>query len=58
MFVGPGLVALFFDLVGTQGLVWILSGLYFIAAILTRILKLPEEEMKKEDIKEEVHSVI
>ncbi|MFD1449052.1 MFS transporter [Oceanobacillus profundus] len=58
VFVGPGLVALFFDLVGTQGLVWILSGLYFIAAILTRFLKLPEEEMKKEDIKEEVHSVI
>ena len=58
VFVGPGLVALFFGLVGPQGLVWILSGLYFIAAILTRFLKLPEEATKKEKIKAGVHSAV
>lgn len=57
VFVGPGLVALFFGLVGPQGLVWILSGLYFIAAILTRFLKLPEE-VKEEEVKGTVHSAI
>lgn len=58
VFVGPALVALFFDLAGPQGLVWILAGLYFIAAVLTRFLKLPNEEKKKEKVKAEVHSAI
>lgn len=44
VFVGPALVALFFDAVNTKGIIWILSGLYLIAAILTRFLKLPEEK--------------
>ena len=39
VFVGPALVALFFDAVNTKGIIWILSGLYLIAAILTRFLK-------------------
>lgn len=50
VFVGPGLVALFFDAVNTKGIIWILSGLYLIAAILTRFLKLPEE--KKENMEQ------
>lgn len=35
VFVGPALVALFYDLVDTQGMMLILGGLYFGAAILT-----------------------
>ncbi|MFD1848830.1 MFS transporter [Oceanobacillus bengalensis] len=54
VFVGPGLVALFYDLVDTQGLIWILAGLYFVAAILTRFLKLPEEEKQSTEVKEAV----
>ncbi|MEK5175410.1 MFS transporter [Heyndrickxia sp. FSL K6-6286] len=50
VFVGPALVALFFDAVNTKGIIWILSGLYLIAAILTRFLKLPEE--KKENMEQ------
>lgn len=47
VFVGPALVALFYDLVDAEGIIWILAGLYFIAAILTRFLKLPHEENAK-----------
>lgn len=47
VFVGPALVALFFNLVNTQGIIWILGCLYFIAAILTRTLKIPEKETGK-----------
>lgn len=47
VFVGPALVALFYDFIGTQGLMWLLAGLYFAAAIMTRFLKLPEEEEEK-----------
>lgn len=47
VFVGPALVALFYDLVDAEGTIWILAGLYFIAAILTRFLKLPHEENAK-----------
>ncbi|WP_342388798.1 MFS transporter [Salinicoccus bachuensis] len=47
VFVGPALVALFFDAVGPEGLVWILAGFYFIAAIMTRFLKIPEHNTAK-----------
>lgn len=58
VFVGPGLVAVFFDSVGPEGLVWILAGLYAIAAVLTRFLKLPDEDVKKKDVEAEVNSAI
>ncbi|WP_163527268.1 MFS transporter [Halobacillus ihumii] len=57
VFVGPALVALFYGLVGTQGMMWILGGLYFGAAILTRLLKVPAAE-EKESIEEGSHSVV
>ena len=48
VFVGPAIVALFFDLVDVKGVMWILAGLYIIAAILSRFLTLPtEEELEK-----------
>ncbi|AKG73499.1 MFS transporter [Salinicoccus halodurans] len=58
VFVGPALVALFFDSVGPEGLVWIMGGLYFVAAVMTRFLKLPEQETKKteKELVEEVQT--
>jgi|SRR5690625_230216 len=44
VFVGPAIVAISFNTVGAKGVVWILAILYVIAAILTRFLKLPDEE--------------
>ncbi|WP_077328706.1 MFS transporter [Virgibacillus siamensis] len=52
VFVGPAIVTMFYGFVGTQGLIWILAGLYFVAAILTRVLKMPEEEIVNTEIKE------
>ncbi|WP_101845392.1 MFS transporter [Halobacillus sp. Marseille-P3879] len=60
VFVGPALVALFYDLVDTQGMMLILAGLYFGAAILTRFLKVPEELLEEEgkSVKDGEQSVI
>jgi polyol permease family len=43
VFVGPALVTLFYEAIGVKGLMWLLAGLYFVAAILTNYLKLPSE---------------
>ncbi len=44
VFVGPAIVTLFFDLVDVKGVMWILAGLYVVAAILSRFLTIPTEE--------------
>lgn len=41
VFVGPAIVGLFYQLVGGEGVVWILAGLYFFGAFLTRFITLP-----------------
>jgi polyol permease family len=41
VFVGPALVGLFFSLVGAEGVIWILAGLYFLGAFLTKFITLP-----------------
>lgn len=41
VFTGPIIVGLFYSMVGATGVIWILSGLYVLAAILTRFIKLP-----------------
>ncbi len=41
VFVGPAIVGLFIGLVGNEGVVWILSGLYLLSAFLTRFITLP-----------------
>ncbi|MCC2250007.1 MFS transporter [Virgibacillus sp. AGTR] len=57
VFVGPAFVALFYDLIGTQGLMWLLAGLYFAGAIMTMFLKLPEQEVEIEE-KDRARSVV
>jgi polyol permease family len=42
VFVGPALVGLFFSAVGEEGLIWILAVLYFISAVLTKFITLPD----------------
>src|SRR5699024_6390133 len=51
VFVGPAIVTLFFDLVDVKGVMWILAGLYVVAAILSRFLTIPSdtEEMESKD---------
>src|SRR5699024_5986942 len=58
VFVGPAIVALTFDFVGNTGVIWILAALYFISAILTRFLKLPEEIGKADAPQDEVASTL
>jgi polyol permease family len=41
VFVGPAIVGLFIGSVGSTGVIWILSGLYVIAAVLTLFVSLP-----------------
>lgn len=48
VFVGPAIVAIFIGRVGAEGVVWILAGLYFLSAVLTRFITLPIPlELKK-----------
>lgn len=42
VFVGPAIVGLFYRILGGEGVVWILAGLYFFGAFLTRYITLPE----------------
>lgn len=42
VFVGPAIVAVFIGSAGAEGVVWILAALYFISAILTRFITLPQ----------------
>ena len=43
VFVGPAIVGLFIGTIGSEGVVWMLAGLYFISAVLTRFITLPVE---------------
>ncbi|UAY55519.1 MFS transporter [Arachidicoccus terrestris] len=43
VFVGPAIVGLFIGLIGDEGVVWILAGLYFVSAILTSFIHLPDK---------------
>jgi polyol permease family len=42
VFVGPAIVGLFIGLVGNEGVIWILASLYFISAVLTKFITLPD----------------
>ena len=43
VFAGPLIVGLFFGVVGAEGVVWILAGLYLLSAILTQFITLPKK---------------
>jgi hypothetical protein len=53
VFVGPALVGLFFTLAGEEGLIWILAVLYFISAVLTKFITLPDNAKTLHHVKGE-----
>ncbi len=48
VFVGPAIVWAFIGSAGAEGVVWVLAGLYFASAILTRFITLPESSVDKD----------
>lgn len=42
VFVGPAIVGIFIGVVGNEGVIWILAVLYFISALLTKFITLPD----------------
>ncbi|CAG5068570.1 Putative transporter YoaB [Dyadobacter sp. CECT 9623] len=45
VFIGPAIVGVFIGTIGSEGVVWILAVLYFISAILTRFITLPQDHI-------------
>ncbi len=41
VFVGPLLVGVFYQLIGSEGVIWLLAALYLLSAFLTRFITLP-----------------
>ena len=41
VFVGPLLVGIFYHLIGSEGVIWMLAGLYLISSVLTKFITLP-----------------
>src|SRR5690606_3372699 len=54
VFVGPALVGIFIGLVGDEGVVWILSGLYLVSALLTKYITLPHNVRTPHGVKPDV----
>lgn len=60
VFVGPAIVRLFIGPLGNEGVIWILAVLYFLSALLTWFIRLPENAKtvsvgKAESLKLETH---
>jgi MFS family permease len=53
VFVGPALVGLFYSVVGDAGIIWILAILYFISAVLTKFITLPDNAKTLHHVKGE-----
>jgi polyol permease family len=53
VFLGPAIVGVFIGLVGNEGVVWILAGLYFLSAILTKFITLPDNAKTAHHIKQD-----
>lgn len=54
VFVGPAIVGLFISSVGNAGVVWILAVLYFISALLTRFITLPDNAKTTSHLKPDI----
>lgn len=44
-FAGPALVGIFFPIVGSEGMIFIISGLYLVCAVMMKFVTLPEEKL-------------
>lgn len=54
VFIGPAIVGVFIGFVGSEGIVWILSGLYFISAVVTKFITLPNNAKVVHHVEQEV----
>lgn len=52
VFIGPAIVGVFIGIVGNEGIIFILSGLYFLSAILTKFITLPDNVKTTNHLKE------
>lgn len=43
VFVGPAIVGLLIGSIGSEGVIWVLAGLYIISAILTKFISIPKQ---------------
>ena len=50
VFVGPAIVGLLFKAIGSTGVVWVFAGLYVIAAILTKYITPPVENLSEVEL--------
>lgn len=48
VFIGPAIVGIFIGTIGDEGVIWILAGLYFVSAFLTRFMTLNATEEEQE----------
>ncbi|WP_066838712.1 MFS transporter [Rufibacter ruber] len=53
VFLGPAIVGVFIGMVGAEGVVWILVGLYLLSAVLTKFITLPDNAKTAHLVKEE-----
>ncbi|PPL01508.1 MFS transporter [Parapedobacter indicus] len=44
VFVGPAIVGGLIGIIGDEGVIWVLSGLYFLSALLTRFITMPASD--------------
>ena len=49
VFVGPAIVWSFIGSAGAEGVIWILAGLYFLSAVLTRFITLPTSPLNDDN---------
>ncbi|MGH2623416.1 MAG: MFS transporter, partial [Sphingobacterium sp.] len=49
VFIGPALVGLFIGSIGSEGVIWILAGLYLLSAIMTKFISVPNMETEIND---------
>lgn len=52
VFIGPLIVGVFIGYIGNEGVVWILSALYFLSAVLTKFIVLPKNHNNLDPIVE------
>lgn len=57
VFVGPAIVGLLFGALGNEGIIWVLAILYFISALLTKFITLPDNAKTLHHLQEGAESV-
>ena len=54
VFVGPAIVGLFIGSIGNEGVIWILTILYLVSAVLTRFITLPDNAKTTNHINDDI----